>query len=104
MSTRRCRGTEGEPNDVPLQIHAPPNEVIGQIGRGTIPLPGRVLVNPGSVGQPRDRDPRASWAILDTEGRTVEFMRTAYDVTETQQRIRERGLPPFLADRLASGT
>jgi len=73
-------------------------------GRGLIPLPGRVLVNPGSVGQPRDRDPRAAWAVLDTEARTVEFMRTAYDIEETQRRMRARGLPGFLADRLASGT
>lgn len=74
------------------------------LGRGLVRLHRRVLVNPGSVGQPRDRDPRAAWAVLDTEARTVEFMRTAYDVAETQRRLRTRGLPGFLADRLASGT
>ncbi len=89
---------------VPAVFQLDGDRVSSTLGRGTVSLVGRVLVNPGSVGQPRDRDPRASWAVLDTEGRTVEFMRTAYDVAETQQRIRERGLPPFLADRLASGT
>ena len=78
--------------------------VTGTLGRGTVALHGRSLVNPGSVGQPRDRDPRAAWAVLDTEGRTVDFMRTAYDVAETQRRIQERGLPGSLADRLASGS
>lgn len=77
--------------------------VTSTLGRGEVGFSGQALVNPGSVGQPRDRDPRAAWAILDTERRTVEFMRTAYDVAETQRRIRERGLPGFLADRLASG-
>lgn len=89
---------------VPAVFELIGSEVSGTVGRGTVSLRGRALVNPGSVGQPRDRDPRASWAVLDTEGRTVEFMRTAYDVPETQRRIRLRGLPSFLADRLASGT
>ncbi|HET8569971.1 MAG TPA: metallophosphoesterase family protein [Candidatus Limnocylindria bacterium] len=69
----------------------------------TYPLGATALVNPGSVGQPRDGDARASWAMLDTDARTVEFRRTAYDVAETQGRIRDRGLPGFLADRLAAG-
>jgi diadenosine tetraphosphatase ApaH/serine/threonine PP2A family protein phosphatase len=68
-----------------------------------VALIGRCLVNPGSVGQPRDRDARASYALLDTDGPTVTFRRAAYDVSETQRRIRARGLPPFLADRLALG-
>lgn len=89
---------------VPAVFTLDGDNVTGTLGRGTVALHGRSLVNPGSVGQPRDRDPRASWAVLDTEGRTVEFMRTAYDVAETQQRIRDRGLPVFLADRLASGS
>jgi diadenosine tetraphosphatase ApaH/serine/threonine PP2A family protein phosphatase len=68
-----------------------------------VPLEGRLLVNPGSVGQPRDDDPRAAYAILDTAARTVTLKRVAYDVAETQRRIRSRGLPSFLADRLAIG-
>ncbi len=89
---------------VPAVFALEGDRVTSTLGRGVVALQGRVLVNPGSVGQPRDRDPRAAWAVLDTETRTVEFMRTAYDVAETQRRIRTRGLPAFLADRLASGT
>ena len=63
----------------------------------------RLLVNPGSVGQPRDGDPRAAWALLDRGAGTITFKRTVYDIAETQRRIRARGLPPFLADRLAYG-
>jgi len=88
---------------VPAVFSLDGDRVTGTPGRGLVRLTGRVLVNPGSVGQPRDRDPDAAWAVLDTEARTVEFMRTAYDVAETQRRIRARGLPGFLADRLASG-
>lgn len=68
-----------------------------------IPLAGRMLVNPGSVGQPRDGDARAAYAVLDTDGGTITFGRASYDVGETQKRMRSRGLPGFLADRLAVG-
>jgi diadenosine tetraphosphatase ApaH/serine/threonine PP2A family protein phosphatase len=88
---------------VPAVFQLEGDHVTSTLGRGVVALRYRALVNPGSVGQPRDRDPRAAWAVLDTEGRTVEFMRTTYDIAETQRRIRDRGLPPFLADRLASG-
>ncbi len=69
----------------------------------TVRLDGRMLVNPGSVGQPRDGDPRAAYAVLDTDDAAVTFRRASYDVGITQQRIRSRGLPGFLADRLAIG-
>jgi diadenosine tetraphosphatase ApaH/serine/threonine PP2A family protein phosphatase len=65
--------------------------------------PGRRLVNPGSVGQPRDGDPRAAWLLLDREAGTASFRRVAYDVARTQAEIRERGLPDALAQRLAHG-
>lgn len=68
-----------------------------------VPLEGRLLVNPGSVGQPRDGDARAAYAILDTSSGTITFARASYDVAGTQRRIRARGLPAFLADRLAVG-
>lgn len=68
-----------------------------------MPLDGRLLVNPGSVGQPRDGDPRAAYAVLDTHGGTITFRRAAYDVASTQRRIRSRGLPDLLAERLAIG-
>lgn len=89
---------------VPAVFALAGDRVTSTLGRGLVALEGRVLVNPGSVGQPRDRDPRAAWAVLDTEARTVEFMRTDYDVAATRRAITARGLPAFLADRLASGT
>lgn len=61
------------------------------------------LVNPGSVGQPRDGDPRAAYLIYDTDAPAVEYCRVAYDIETAQRRIREAGLPPFLADRLSEG-
>ena len=63
----------------------------------------RLLVNPGSVGQPRDGDPRAAYGILDTEARTFSFHRVAYAVEITQERMRVRGLPERLIDRLEIG-
>jgi len=64
---------------------------------------GKVLVNVGSVGQPRDGDPRAAYGILDEGAGTIELRRVEYDVTAAQQRIVQAGLPPFLAERLAQG-
>jgi diadenosine tetraphosphatase ApaH/serine/threonine PP2A family protein phosphatase len=64
---------------------------------------GKYLINPGSVGQPRDGDWRAAFAIFDSDTRTVNFHRVKYDVEKAQQRIREAGLPERLADRLAFG-
>jgi len=61
------------------------------------------LVNVGSVGQPRDGDPRACFAVWDDERRTLEFARPAYDIAAAQSKIIARGLPPFLAKRLAFG-
>jgi len=63
----------------------------------------RYIINVGSVGQPRDGDPRASFAIYDQEAETVQIRRVAYDVALTQDKIRRAGLPAMLADRLASG-
>ena len=64
----------------------------------------RYLINPGSVGQPRDRNPAASCIILDTEKRTVQFLRVEYDVEKTQSSITRAGLPQILATRLQYGT
>jgi predicted phosphodiesterase len=61
------------------------------------------LVNPGSVGQPRDGNPRAAYALYDSDSHVVTYCRTRYDVTVTQKKIRDAGLPPILADRLAVG-
>ena len=66
-------------------------------------LTPRAMLNPGSVGQPRDRDPRASYAIYDAGAHTWEARRVAYDIAEVQKRIREAGLPEKHAVRLAEG-
>jgi diadenosine tetraphosphatase ApaH/serine/threonine PP2A family protein phosphatase len=63
----------------------------------------RYLINPGSVGQPRDRDPRAAYMIYDSEEQVVLLRRVEYPVAEAQERILEAGLPRLLADRLALG-
>lgn len=63
----------------------------------------RYLINAGSVGQPRDGNPAASFAILDTASRQVTFARVPYPVEAAQARIREAGLPEALATRLAAG-
>ena len=64
---------------------------------------GHYLINPGSVGQPRDGDPRAGFGVYDAGSQVVEIYRTPYPVEKTQARIREAGLPEALAQRLAIG-
>jgi len=63
----------------------------------------RYLVNVGSVGQPRDRNPEACYTIYDREAQTVEIRRTDYDMSGAQETILSKGLPPELADRLTYG-
>jgi predicted phosphodiesterase len=63
----------------------------------------KYLLNPGSVGQPRDGDPRAAYAIVDTVHRRVELYRSKYPVEETQAKIIKAGLPEVLAQRLGFG-
>jgi diadenosine tetraphosphatase ApaH/serine/threonine PP2A family protein phosphatase len=75
----------------------------GKAGR-PLQLEGRrALVNPGSVGQPRDGNPQASFAILDLDAGTVEWRRAAYDVHSVQEQMRAVGLPGFLVTRLGAG-
>ena len=64
----------------------------------------RYIVNVGSVGQPRDRDPRAAYGIWDMDAGQVELRRVTYDVQSARDKIVAAGLPRFLADRLAAGT
>jgi diadenosine tetraphosphatase ApaH/serine/threonine PP2A family protein phosphatase len=64
---------------------------------------GEWLLNPGSVGQPRDGDPRASWLLLDLDGLTASFLRTDYDVAGAAAAIRAARLPDSLAERLEYG-
>jgi putative phosphoesterase len=62
-----------------------------------------VVMNPGSVGQPRDGDPRASYAVLDLDDRTVTEHRVGYDVSEVQDGVDAAGLPERIGTRLAEG-
>jgi predicted phosphodiesterase len=72
-------------------------------GGSKVTLDGRRLLNPGSVGQPRDGDPRAAWMLLDLEERFAEFCRVPYSIERTQAEMHERGLPQALATRLERG-
>ncbi|MBM4030495.1 MAG: metallophosphoesterase family protein [Planctomycetes bacterium] len=61
------------------------------------------MINPGSVGQPRDGNPHAAYAVLDMAQKTVTFKRVPYDVEETHRRMLDAGLPRYLGDRLRVG-
>jgi len=61
------------------------------------------LINPGSVGQPRDGNPEAAYAIFDYQEFSIQFKSVPYDIETAQRRILEAGLPPYLAERLAQG-
>lgn len=63
----------------------------------------RFFVNPGSVGQPRDKDPRAGYAILDTDAATIRFFRVEYDIAKTQRQMMDHALPLALIRRLEFG-
>ncbi len=72
--------------------------------RQALPLAGqRMLLNPGSVGQPRDRDPRAAYALLDDAAGTWEARRVAYPIADTQAQMRAAQLPAPLIERLDTG-
>ena len=91
---------------IPLAICLDGTELSGGIaaaGHDANLARGRWLLNPGSVGQPRDGDPRAAWLLLDTEARRGSFRRVEYPVAATQAEMRERGLPETLAARLEHG-
>jgi predicted phosphodiesterase len=75
----------------------------GTSGRIALSPGGRYLINPGSIGQPRDRDPRASYMIYDSKKRVVHWYRIPYPIGSAQSRIRKAGLPNNLAERLAIG-
>ncbi len=88
-----------KPGEAPVEyIHLADGQVLELNKKGV-----RYLINPGSVGQPRDGDPRASYMIFDTESYQVEFHRIAYPVETTQEKMLLAGLPTSLSDRLKAG-
>jgi predicted phosphodiesterase len=91
---------------VALQVVDSGGEVAGGVARGgtELDLYGvRALLNPGSVGQPRDGDPKAAYLLLDLDAKRASFRRVEYDVERTQREMRDAGLPEMLAGRLALG-
>jgi len=92
---------------VPLAYGAARGELVlaGYAEQGTLELieGTRYLINPGSVGQPRDGDPRAAYLILDLDGRTAAWRRVDYDIAAAQKAIVDADLPRSLAIRLADG-
>jgi predicted phosphodiesterase len=83
-----------------IRLHWPPGVVSAKL---LLANNARYLINPGSIGQPRDGDPRAGFAFYDGGKHTVEFWRVPYDVDVTQEKMRKAELPPSLIDRLALG-
>ena len=83
-----------------LQIRPRPGESFAAL---RLEVPRRYLLNPGSIGQPRDGDPRAAFAIADLEHRVIEFWRVTYDVSVVQERMRVARLPEPLVQRLVAG-
>lgn len=81
------------------------NGHIRELNGGKIKFePGnRYMINPGSVGQPRDGDPRAAFGLFDRDASTFSFKRVEYDIEKAQKKIIEAGLPTFLAERLGEG-
>ncbi|MFW5803316.1 MAG: metallophosphoesterase family protein [Verrucomicrobiota bacterium] len=78
--------------------------VVTRLKSGRLPPSGeKFLIGVGAVGQPRDKDPRASVVLIDSETLDLRHLRVPYDFGETQRRIRQAGLPQTLADRLAEG-
>jgi diadenosine tetraphosphatase ApaH/serine/threonine PP2A family protein phosphatase len=63
----------------------------------------RIILNPGGVGQPRDNDPRAAYAIYDSDLQVIEHFRVEYDIKATQEKMSRLGLPQLLIERLAYG-
>jgi predicted phosphodiesterase len=91
---------------VPLALTLEEGTVAGGLAPGgtELALEGRRwLLNPGSVGQPRDGDPRAAWLMVDLIAKRASFRREEYPVEQTQAEILARGLPAVLATRLAAG-
>lgn len=82
--------------------HGPSYDSIG-VGRHMLSPRNRYFINPGAVGQPRDGDPRASFALFDAAEMSVEIIRVEYDIASAMRAILEAGLSHFLADRLQVG-
>lgn len=81
----------------------PPSLERAPSGECTLLEKDRLIINPGSVGQPRDSDPRAGYALFDSESQTVTHHRVDYDIAATQAAMRAADLPVWLIERLSEG-
>jgi diadenosine tetraphosphatase ApaH/serine/threonine PP2A family protein phosphatase len=91
---------------VPLALELRSAEILGGLAPAETEIDlstGRWLLNPGSVGQPRDGDARAAYCLLDLDARSASFKRVPYEIETTQAEMREEGLPEPLAERLSYG-
>jgi diadenosine tetraphosphatase ApaH/serine/threonine PP2A family protein phosphatase len=90
---------------VALALALADGRITGGLAAGGVEeqLADRRLLNPGSVGQPRDGDPRAAWLLLDFDRSFASFRRVPYPIEKTQAEMRDAGLPRLLADRLGRG-
>ena len=80
-----------------ISIHKPPRFKYGKYPNN------RYIINSGSVGQPRDKDPKSCYAILDTEKETINFHRVEYDIESYQEKMRALDMPTFLVERVKIG-
>jgi diadenosine tetraphosphatase ApaH/serine/threonine PP2A family protein phosphatase len=87
------------------RANAPSPEQVALWSGGTVEISGdhRYIVNPGSIGQPRDGNPDASYGIWDPESNTVELRRVSYDIGAAQAKMRAAELPDALSERLSAG-
>ena len=91
---------------IPIALRLNGEALAGGLAKGGSEIDlddGRWLLNPGSVGQPRDGDPRAAYLLLDLDKPHAHYRRIPYEIAETQAEIREAGLPAALAERLDFG-
>ena len=96
------RAMEEGTNESTSQHFGSCQRIIPSSGHWVLPAGHRAIINPGSVGQPRDGDPRASYVIYDSD-LGFEFRRVPYDIGATQRKLRGSGLSDKLAERLAHG-
>lgn len=91
---------------VPLFLERDPSGTIHIYPKGealTLREGYRYIINVGSVGQPRDGDPRACYALYDSETQAIQLKRVAYDIARVQEKMRREGLPGYLVERLVRG-
>jgi len=88
---------------IPMVFEKQGNVILRPPAKLRITVGSKYFINTGSVGQPRDGDPRASYVIFDTASREIEFRRLPYDIETAQKKIRKARLPERLARRLGSG-